>query len=547
MRNNKNILKRVLCSIMVLVLFATAFVGCAKNGDDPAPKEPGQEQPDTNDKDSDSAGESGEPTKFSLAAQRLDAQPPVNEVTLVKEIVDKANVEIDWIDWPASAVSEKKSLAFASGDYPDAIMGAWVVGTSEVVDYASQGILVALDEYINGSVMPNFTKILEKRPHYENELTTPDGNIYALPSLEEGGLRPINDTFVMNTEWLEKVDKPMPETTDDLYEVLKAFKEAGDLNENGENDEIPMTFFYGDHMRGHSSIVGWFGNPQSQTGFTTRDGEMIFNAAQPEYKEAIKYLHKLHSEGLIDPESLTTTSESYDAKIRAKTPFVGAAVNWNKQALNEAIGREVFEHVPPLKSAPDVTPVWQSRVMPLTSNLSFVMTDKAEDREGILKFIDLFYDTETSITNFRGVIGKHIEHVEGNSYRWILKEDGTEPVFEDRYPDVQTNRGIWFILEEDFQWAEPTQADLIDQGAVELYSPFVEKNPDPKGWQTMDETEQITILDPDIREYVNNTTAKWIADGGIDEGWDEYLKQLDNLGLQEYLKYKQAAYDRMNN
>ena len=46
----------------------------------------------------------------------------------------------------------------------------------------------------------------------------------------------------MNTDWLKKSRK-RNSTTDELYDVLKAFK-GKDLNGNGKDDEIPMSFIF---------------------------------------------------------------------------------------------------------------------------------------------------------------------------------------------------------------------------------------------------------------------------------------------------------------
>ena len=38
--------------------------------------------------------------------------------------------------------------------------------------------------------------------------------------------------------------------------------------------------------------------------------------------------------------------------------------------------------------------------------------------------------------------------------------------------------------------------------------------------------------------------SHWLRDGGIEEEWDQYLQDLDNMGLQEVVGAWQAAYDR---
>jgi putative aldouronate transport system substrate-binding protein len=61
---------------------------------------------------------------------------------------------------------------------------------------------------------------------------------------------------------------------------------------------------------------------------------------------------------------------------------------------------------------------------------------------------------------------------------------------------------------------------------------------------TLEETETINEYISDIQALTSEQTAKWLVDGGIDEGWDSYVSQLDNIGLQEVVKAWQDAYDR---
>ena len=52
----------------------------------------------------------------------------------------------------------------------------------------------------------------------------------------------------------------MPTTTDELYDVLMAFKEKHP-NGNGEQDEIPFAYLYGQNWM-NGQLNGWFGITQ---------------------------------------------------------------------------------------------------------------------------------------------------------------------------------------------------------------------------------------------------------------------------------------------
>ncbi|MEE0288642.1 MAG: ABC transporter substrate-binding protein, partial [Lachnospiraceae bacterium] len=60
---------------------------------------------------------------------------------------------------------------------------------------------------------------------------------------------------------------------------------------------------------------------------------------------------------------------------------------------------------------------------------------------------------------------------------------------------------------------------------------------------SIDDTNRVSQLDTDIKKYAEQMKASWILNGGIEEEWDEYLKNMDKYGLQEYLSIKQKYFD----
>ena len=64
---------------------------------------------------------------------------------------------------------------------------------------------------------------------------------------------------------------------------------------------------------------------------------------------------------------------------------------------------------------------------------------------------------------------------------------------------------------------------------------------------TNEENEELPTLIADIDKYVESTRALWVTEGGADEGWDEYVKQLNAMGLERLMEIYQDAYDRYSN
>ena len=127
-----------------------------------------------------------------------------------------------------------------------------------------------------------------RAPGLLESITAADGNIYGLPQFDYSIQDVTNDTLIINTEWLEKVGMDMPTTTEEFYQVLKAFKEAGDLNGNGKADEIPFTFLYNGGNNGQLSFMGFTGlayNNQHER-ICYKDGQIVYVPQQEEYKSS---------------------------------------------------------------------------------------------------------------------------------------------------------------------------------------------------------------------------------------------------------------------
>ena len=61
-----------------------------------------------------------------------------------------------------------------------------------------------------------------------------------------------------------------------------------------------------------------------------------------------------------------------------------------------------------------------------------------------------------------------------------------------------------------------------------------------------DETaEELSTLKADISSYVEQSYAKWVVDGGIDEQWDDYIATLNKMGLERMIEIYQREYDKV--
>ena len=508
----------------------------------------------------DSASSGEEQTNFSIFAGISALSPDNSEKPLVQQMNEAMGVTIEWNCVSGDTLTEEKNLILnAGGDLPDALMAASLTD-SELLTYGGNGLLIPLEDYINEETMPNLMKIVEKRPEMLATCTMPDGHIYGLPGISEMGFEytdgntyyigAIPQFTAINTDWLEAVGMEMPTTVDELHDVLVAFRDQ-DVNGNGDpTDEIPLSFIFpeknGSWCAGLGTLLAPFGCTDYQADHRAiEDGKVYYQAASEEYKNAIAYYHDWFEEGLIDIEIFSQDSSQYIAKGNGEDPRLGVFVWWE---IPEVVGEEraeSYEYLPILEG-PDGTYGVNLNEMGTTSHNSFSVTNACENPELLLKWVDQMYDPINSMQAIYGPIGVYWDEEpdENGCYSMReLKEGETAGELKSKSellgPTEQLTEdyGTYYYLEDRAQERlndlETFWFNYVD--STEYY---------PSVTYTADEIEVINDKLSDIKALTEEKVAHWLRDGGIEEEWDQYLQDLDNMGLQEVVGAWQAAYDR---
>ena len=508
----------------------------------------------------DSASSGEEQTNFSIFAGISALSPDNSEKPLVQQMNEAMGVTIEWNCVSGDTLTEKKNLILNAGsDLPDALMAASLTD-NELLTYGGNGLLIPLEDYINEETMPNLMKIVEKRPEMLATCTMPDGHIYGLPGISEMGFQysdgntyyigAIPQFTAINTDWLEAVDMEMPTTVDELHDVLVAFKE-NDVNGNGDpTDEIPLSFIFpeknGSWCAGIGTLLAPFGCTDYQADHRAiEDGKVYYQAATEEYKNAIAYYHEWFEEGLIDIEIFSQDSSQYIAKGNGEDPRLGVFVWWE---IPEVVGEEraeSYEYLPILEG-PDGTYGVNLNEMGTTSHNSFAVTNACKNPELLLKWVDQMYDPINSMQAIYGPIGVYWDEEpdENGCYSMReLKEGETAGELKSKSEllgpteQLAEDYGTYYYMEDRAQERLNDLNDFWFQyvDSTEYY---------PSVTNTAEEIEVINDKLSDIKALTEEKVAHWLRDGGIEEEWDQYLQDLDNMGLSEVVAAWQAAYDR---
>ena len=424
------------------------------------------------------------------------------------------------------------------------------MGHYDLLKYAKQGAIIPVEDLID-NYMPNLKKILDENPEYRKLITAEDGHIYSFPWIEQLGkdkeaIQSIGSIPWINKKWLDELGLPIPTTTDEFYNTLKAFKEK---KPEGRDDIIPMSFIINGGDQDPGFLLGAFGEGYGDVPdhiSITNDKEVIYTATQEGYKEGIKWLNSIQKEGLFDPEAFTQDWATFVAK--GKAGRYGVFFTWD--SANIVSNPKDYVPLPALKG-PDgmVNAVRQNGSA--TGGLEvgrMVLTSACENKELAAKWIDLMYEPMQSVQNNWGTYGE-----DGKFNIFELKEDGTlqhsdlgsESPVEVR--EAQSVNGPLAVLDS-YYGTVTTMPDDAKARLDILHSVYVkDMNMEyvyPNIFMSQEDLDAVSKYQADIEKYTNQKKAEWILNGGIDEEWDSYLKKLEEYGLSDYLTIKQKYFDR---
>ncbi|MBO5032301.1 MAG: ABC transporter substrate-binding protein [Lachnospiraceae bacterium] len=489
---------------------------------------------------------------FITSAPANSTQNP-NERVIFQRLEDATNVHINWTCFVEDQFNDKKNLALSQAkSLPDGLFNAGM-SNYDLLRYAKQGVIIPLEDLID-NYMPNLQAVFEKYPEYRTMCTAPDGHIYAFPWIEQLGegkeaIQSIGGMPFINKKWLDELNLDIPETTDELTEVLKAFKENDPA---GNGDTIPMSFIINGGNEDLHELMGAFGEGYGDVPdhiAVTNDKEVIWTATQEGYKEAIEWLHELYEAGLMDPEGFTQDWSTYVAK--GKADRYGLFFTWD--AAN--IGSNLEDYVPlPALSGPDGMKNVCRQSGSATSGFDrgrCVLTSNCKDTALAAKWIDQMYAPLQSPQNNWGTYG---EEGKFNIFELSQNENGTEmlkhmDLGSESPVEVRQNQSVngplavlndyyneYVTCPDDAQYRLDWIKDIYVQ---DMNNEYVY----PNVFMSQEDTDLINQYETDLKQYTEQMRADWIMNGGIEEGWDAYLTKLDEYGLQKYLEIKQRYLD----
>ena len=525
------------------------------------------------------------PLTMAIAQHTLVLDYDDNYMT--KLVEGDTNIDIQWQLRPGAETATAVDLMMASGEeLPDVFLYGF---GNKTAAYGAEGYFQVLNDYFDKETGLAYcfwneaTHMTEEDyAEYFKRSTEADGNMYAFSFYTRGLGDSYKTTPHINMHWLKALNLEMPTNTDELYTVLKAFKEQ-DPNGNGQADEIPMI---GGTWNGYDDemIINMFIYYNQDYMLNVKDDVVYAPFVTDEWQQAMIYMNKLVSEGLLSDLTFSITTDELVSMVQSYGP--------EEQIIGVLVG--TFTTTAPDSTKPcvlayDILPPFEGAYTPMrTANCTRFgyITEDCEYPELAFRFFDYWCNEKRSLISRYGEPGVH----------WLWRED--DPEYFDEYfpggpvpnaemngwdpelgmvtgvtnPWSTQNNAIWnthltslLPMQTYGQWA------TIDTVKIESWEHSQEvqnitahrtwvgakagsmwrSNPDKQVFTdpnyTTEELDKYNDTINTLKDYVKETIASF-ATGTLDpvNDWETYKANLESAGLSDWLEVAQTYWNRAN-
>jgi putative aldouronate transport system substrate-binding protein len=324
-------------------------------------------------------------------------------VDYINENMSKVGIKVEFVAVPRSEEVTKLQLMMASGTAPDLML---CYNAPVVEGFYNDGGAVDLAPYIDAADQAqNLKEYLGEE--CLNIGRNADNALWAVPARRS--VTAENNLF-LRKDWLDKLGMQVPTTVEELYSVLKAFKEN---NPDGRKDVLAASFYTSISVVAFSFLTT-IGDEKSydiNSGSTTD-----FLYTDPGAGEYFRWLNKLYNDGLIDPEYYVRTDQTLKEDfVSGKVGFFESNVNYNVDSMRGSLLQALKQNnpeadvvsIPPLKNVND----GQIYNKGYSINGAYVFVPQTcKNVEAAVTYLDWLATQEGGFTLFHGKEGEHFNY-----------------------------------------------------------------------------------------------------------------------------------------
>ena len=485
-----------------------------------------------------------EPTTITVGIPQSTLITDYVENDFTKWVEEQTGLTIEFELFPTTDSQQKLEIMVNGGaKLPDTLI-SFSLSDAAVLNYGQNGVFTDLKGYFDQGLAVNFAYAMTTIPEeltpeqMLSQITSADGGIYAYPQYGSEIYNQYPNRWYIQQSWLDTVGMQVPTTTEELYDVLVAFRDK-DPNGNGKADEIPMLGCETNQTTPERMIMNSFvyWNPSSYLNVT--DGQIWVPFDTDEWREGLRYMNRLVEENLLSAQTYTMDNAQYKTYTdlpEGEDTIVGIWMGAPSQSFDNNVNykrRNEYVGMAPMAGPEGVR--YSPYNMPAPGYGAHV-TSYCEAPELAFRFLDSFWDIETSIRGRYGVKGVN----------WNWAQEGQQSLFQQVGTDIPasitqdvivwgtTNSSIWATTSPLFIPSWIMDGVVVDATGEKSALPMIAR--------------LVGELSTLIKTYVNESMTRFIVgdlDIDDDAAWETYKSELSSMQLSRWIELAQQCYDRM--
>ena len=468
-----------------------------------------------------------------------------NGFEYMQELEKQTGVHVATTEVNFFTASEQYNVIIASGDFPDMFKNLGSYYATGLAGAQADEIIIDMTDDLS-EFAPNYDFLI-----HSNAAQTPffltDGMALQFMGTYDSFIN--NQGLVIRKDWLEDLGMDVPETYDELHDVLVAFK-----NEKGASTPIYMTNNcnittltegYNVASFAASGNAGGAGGAAAGLPYFVEDGVVKCSLIEDSFRDYLKMINQWKNEGLMDPDFISIEYDPFSS-------YLDGQITSDQMGVWPTSGEGVDKYtVPvtcmasPVQNKGDMQHLTEMTLAPADDITCVSISTGCEDPELAMQWLDYWFSEDGILLYNFGLEGVDFD----------LGADGT-PLFTDavvnndfdlpvsQYMRARCAFGTMPSLMLRYRSAY-LNADLVNE-AWEVWTSNLDGTMAISSNVTMttEAAEEEGRIASDLLTYANQKVAQFaIGDADIDTEWDSFVEELKAMNIERCIELEQEAYD----
>jgi putative aldouronate transport system substrate-binding protein len=306
------------------------------------------------------------------------------------KVLEEENIAVTFV--PVSRWNEETAIVaqMAAQDAPDI---CYTYSMDNVRNWGLQGGVYDLAPYV-AEYLPDMLELMGEDPQIPGQ-----NLLWHSKDAETGALYGISNKFMytashntfIRQDWLDKLGLPLPETTEQFYDTMVAFKNNADALGVSKNRIVPFLITTDVRWQTYNLFLSFM-----KPGLSSVEKLVNIVAERqllvPGVKDAYRFLNRMYNDGLMDRDFPLYNDDQMPSNLM-KSGVVGAFQhNWDQPYrqnlqiqtdLQKNIPGAKFVPVDPFTNAEGITP---KRASPVSGGMIFFIPTTCKQPEAALRY-----------------------------------------------------------------------------------------------------------------------------------------------------------------